>query len=505
MEFIGRKDHQIKIRGFLVEPAEVVAALLANPVVKDAVVIADEEKGGDKRLVAFAVAQNGDHAPEALEVLRDVGNRLPQFMVPTRLIWLDQIHLNTNNKVDRARLLKIAQTQPTPDQVSDLPRDELEDALAKIWCRLLQVPSCGIDDSFFDLGGDSLLMMQMAFHVNADRGVDIPLEIIFRSPTIRAIAGYLSLSDFGSSSQKSTSVEQADPLLVPLTAPGLRDNSNGRNAPSVFIVSGGGGHVQPFAAVGAALAPAWRVVGLLDPHFSESEPRPKSVEELASRYIRAAQTLEPTGPYYLVGYSFGGLVVHEMARQLQEQGFPAGSILLDRHLRLWRSPAQKAWQLLRVVKRSAKRVLNNVGRLKTEFSGQLRFGVGERIELLASPAFRRRMLANQRRIGRHYKARPSGAPTFVIRAEETRRSSFEEDYGWSAITPVAGILTVPGDHLNLFKGTNEKPFVAGLTEALETVREAISTDPLVPFQKRDPLTPWRPKPHPDIDNDSAAS
>ena len=182
LEFLGRTDEQVKVRGFRVEPGEVEAALAAHPAVREAAVVAREEGPGDVRLVAYVVAADGEAAePRALrEHLRA---RLPEYMVPGDVVVLDALPLTAHGKLDRAAL-------PAPQRQvgDDAPRTPTEEAVAAIWAEVLRLPRVGIHDSFFELGGHSLLATRVAARIRQSLGVEVSLPDLFEHPTVAALA-----------------------------------------------------------------------------------------------------------------------------------------------------------------------------------------------------------------------------------------------------------------------------------------------------------------------------
>ena len=184
LEFLGRADQQVKVRGFRVEPGEIETALKEIPEVGDAVVIARADGGGDRRLVAYVVARNAS-APRAADLRAALASRLPAHMVPSAFVAVDAIPLTTNGKVDRRAL-------PDPDPASDnayvAPRTPAEEVLAGIWAGVLGVDRVGADDDFFLLGGHSLLATQVVSRVRQALGADLPLRVMFEATTLRRLA-----------------------------------------------------------------------------------------------------------------------------------------------------------------------------------------------------------------------------------------------------------------------------------------------------------------------------
>jgi len=184
LEFLGRVDAQVKVRGFRIEPGEVEAALLAHPRVRDAVVVAREDAPGERRLVGYVVRE-GD-SPDAAELRAFLRERLPEPMVPSALVALDAFPLTPTGKVDRRALP--APEAPGEDAAGAPPRTPAEEVLAGIWAELLRLEHVGRDGDFFELGGHSLLATQLASRVRRVFGVEIPVRAVFEAPTPAALA-----------------------------------------------------------------------------------------------------------------------------------------------------------------------------------------------------------------------------------------------------------------------------------------------------------------------------
>jgi amino acid adenylation domain-containing protein len=180
LEFIGRLDHQVKIRGHRIELGEIEAALRAHESVSAAVVVAREE-AGDKRLVAYVVGAG----VTALGLRAGLKERLPKYMIPSSFVMLDELPLTPNGKVDRKALPAPDSGQAGAEYVA--PRTDVEEAIASIWSELLGVSRVGVNDNFFDLGGHSILAMQLAARVHNAFGVRLPLRTVFESPTVAGL------------------------------------------------------------------------------------------------------------------------------------------------------------------------------------------------------------------------------------------------------------------------------------------------------------------------------
>lgn len=187
IEFLGRADDQVKIRGFRIEPGEIEWALREIPAVRDAVVAAREDHAGAKRLVAWVVPADGS-ARSAQALAASLGDRLPAHMIPSAIVWLEALPMTPSGKIDRRAL-------PDPDAPADQAptavaptMTPIEEMLAGIWCVVLGRPHVGPDDSFFLLGGHSLLATRIVSRVRDALGVEIPLRLVFETPTVRGLA-----------------------------------------------------------------------------------------------------------------------------------------------------------------------------------------------------------------------------------------------------------------------------------------------------------------------------
>ena len=187
VEFVDRLDHQLKVRGFRVEPGEVETALLDHPSVSEAVVTAREYVPGDKRLVAYFVATGGPPPPSG-ELRRFLSDRLPPYMVPSAFVALDAFPQTANGKVDRAALPAPPHTRPERAGARVAPRTPTEEALASIWSEVLHIDDVGVDDDFFELGGHSLLATQVIARAREAFSTDLPLRVIFERPTVAGLA-----------------------------------------------------------------------------------------------------------------------------------------------------------------------------------------------------------------------------------------------------------------------------------------------------------------------------
>jgi amino acid adenylation domain-containing protein len=308
IEFLGRRDFQVKIRGFRVELGEIEAALARHSEVREAVVIAREEGLNGKRLVAYLVSLPGS-TPAPSELRSYLKRQLPDYMVPSDFVLLDELPLTPNGKIDRSALPAPSAEQTSAGDYAP-PSDAVESQLVGMWEEILGRRPIGIRDNFFELGGHSLLAVRLMRRIDRGFGRTVPLAALFEAPTIEQFAAILRQpqSTLGTS------------LIVPIQPKGSR--------PPFFCVHGLGGAVLRFQELARHMAPDQPFYGIQPQGINGDKPVLESVEEMAACYIGEMRKFQSEGPYYIGGYSFGGLVAFEMARQLHSNGQEIGLLAL---------------------------------------------------------------------------------------------------------------------------------------------------------------------------------
>ncbi|MFF8510051.1 non-ribosomal peptide synthase/polyketide synthase [Streptomyces sp. NPDC015492] len=301
LEFVGRADDQVKLRGFRIELTEVDGALAALPGVAHAVSLVREDRPGDKRLVAYAVPAPGGPSPDPAELRARLAETLPDYLVPARIVPLDVLPLTANGKLDRAALPAPAEGAARTGRSPRTPREEL---LCGLFADVLGVEAAGIDDDFFALGGNSLLAAGLVSRVRAVLGVELGIQALFLAPTVAGLAAALDDED--------PAAAGALDVLLPLRTRG--------DLPPVFCFHAAGGLSWRYAALLRHLPAGHPVYGLQARAFAEPGHRPASLEEAAADYVEQIRAVRPTGPYHLVGWSLGGLVAQAAAVLLEEAG-----------------------------------------------------------------------------------------------------------------------------------------------------------------------------------------
>ncbi|WP_131809568.1 alpha/beta fold hydrolase, partial [Mycolicibacterium iranicum] len=268
-----------------------------------ALVIAREDRPGDKRLVGYLTGTaDPTHARTAL------AERLPAYMVPTAIVVIDTVPLTVNGKLDTKAL-------PAPEYTVAAyraPRDEREVVLARLFAEVLEVDRVGIDDSFFDLGGHSLSAAQLIARTKADLGRELPLRALFEAPTVAALSEWLT---------HKHEPETVDPLgvVLPLRLGGTK--------PPLWCVHPGGGLSWSYWGLLGAL-PDRPVYGLQARGLDGTTSPASSVPAMVDDYLEQVLAVQAAGPFFLLGWSFGGVVAHAMASELQRRGYDVAMLAL---------------------------------------------------------------------------------------------------------------------------------------------------------------------------------
>jgi amino acid adenylation domain-containing protein len=383
IKFEGRKDFQIKIRGFRVELGEIEAALAQHPHVREGVVIARDSGSGDTRLIAYVVPRDNsfptnfslsrqvEPASANDDKLKFVGqvrdflkHKLPEYMVPSSFVVLDSLPLTASGKLNRRALPVPGECVARTGNDFAAPETPLEKLLTVIWSDVLQAKTIAVNDNFFELGGHSLLAVRLFAQIEKRLGKRLPLSTLFQAPTVAQLATII---------EKSTQSDctPAWSSLVAINAIADRSSAgNNRTAvrkvgsnPPFFCVHALGGNVLEYYDLARRLGADQPFYGLQSAGLDGSRPPHTRVEDMAAHYIKELRELQPEGPYFIGGRSLGGMVAFEMAQQLKAQGQSIGLLaLLDTYpsgyAKLFRNEATLRAALARGLSRTRAHVAN---------------------------------------------------------------------------------------------------------------------------------------------------
>jgi amino acid adenylation domain-containing protein len=214
IKYLGRIDQQLKLRGYRIELGEITTSLLSHPAIKDAVAVTQMTPGGEPRIGAFCVAEEG-HSPNREELMTYLRQRLPEFMVPSSLRILDALPLNANGKLDYAKLSIWSKSDEDVESRWTAPRTPLEETIAEIFRQVLELERIGIHENFFRLGGHSLLATRAIMRINETFGISLPLRHLFEYTTVAELAGAIEQDGLTDVQSKAPAIQRAERRAMP--------------------------------------------------------------------------------------------------------------------------------------------------------------------------------------------------------------------------------------------------------------------------------------------------
>ena len=460
--FLGRKDFQIKVRGFRIEPDEIEQAILRMTGVKEAVVVAHEAIQGERQLVAYVV---GSATIDSISTyLRGL---LPHHMIPGMFVAMDALPLTVNGKLNRAAL-------PVPEQRLDAyagPKTDRETELTTIWEGILKQDGIGIHDDFFAIGGDSLKAAQITAAIERQLNISMRVIALFHAPTIAQLAVYISAGQ----------PESPESIVV------LLQKGDDPLRPPLFMIHGVGGEVLNYVPLAQRLASKPSVYGLQAERLEDLTAIP-TMEGLAAQYIEAIRAIQPHGPYFLSGHSFGGWLAYEMAQQLLHVGEEIGLLaLVDTSAKYSpdspfdRLSGRFAFQVRRVTSHARVFLTSNPGawmkyvRVRwTRFrqrqhvyrsykAQQLEQPYNYRQEIMAfAPQIFQQQADIYRLVGRAYHLQPYPGKLVIFVVRRYGNSIFHRQWLRTAKCQII-FRSIPGNHITLL----EEPYVQTLAAYLD--------------------------------------
>jgi amino acid adenylation domain-containing protein len=471
MEFAGRADRRVKLRGFRIEPGEIETVLKKHPAVRDCVALLRENGNESEQLVAYLVAEK--ISPNDLR--QHAQRSLPDYMVPAAFVFLEKIPVTSNGKLDRAAL-------PVPEQQHERfvePQTALQRQLAEIWQKVLGVERIGLDDDFFELGGHSLLASRFLSEAEKTFGKRLPLASLFQMPTIRKLAVALEAAD-----EKPTWSP-----LVAIQPHGAR--------PSFFAVHTISGQVMRYVELAQRLGEDQPFYGIQAEGVNGGAMRQTTIRTIARSYVQEIRRVQRCGPYYLGGHCIGGVIAFEMAQQLHAAGEEVACLVLidvynpahaprSRRMRkrirqaLERaaglSPGEQPLYFARAVVRKAKRRVAQL--LKGGHSVIRRYYrlIRQDAERVAVPPehLRSQVWTTLERAQSKYKPRSySGRIVLFCPVDPDPESA---DRGWSQIAKGGlEIHEIPGEHQTVFASVHVPVLAEKLSACLRAAAQVAAT------------------------------
>lgn len=487
LTLLGRKDSAVKIRGYLVEPAEVEAALRTSPSVGDAVVQAVPEPSGSKKLIAYVTPVVGEKVISAAGLRRLLREKLPAWMVPATIVWLPTLPRNERGKVDR-----LALPLPQHARIGVEPYWDWELLVADLWKQVLHLEEVNMADDFAELGGDSLTAAELLSLTATELGVVLQSSALAEAPTLQEFVARVSHA------QRAVS---AHPTAVSIRTTGSR--------PPLFCFAGAGGLALNFLSFARRLGDEQPVYAF-QAHGLEQRGMPDwSIEANAARHLPMIRRLAPRGPYLLAGHSMGGLIALEIAQQLKMSGEevkllamldsplppsasrPSAGARWDGHTADPERPAQAAetfvgpWLLQNVLRELR---LTLAERLRvSHLAKMVRVALSGLIQYPGTLQYR--VFYDQGCVLlRLYKPRRWEGRTLFVRAHDSR----DPESAWSYLLPHRQMLQVSAVHLSMMND----PHVAEIAAAVRAeIEQALSDEvpPAAPARNaspRDPSAVW---------------
>ena len=466
LEFLGRKDSQIKIRGYRVELGEIENVLNKSSLINQAVVIARPDKEGNKTLIAFIVS-NTDYFDKK-KIMAYLKSRLPEYMIPSVIEQLNQFPLTSNGKIDK-KALSIMEVTDNINNTYTAPQNEKQLKLAEIWQEILGIQRIGIHDNFFELGGHSLMAVRMITKLETEIGVQLPLSILFKYPTINSLLSSIE--------KNNRDLDIFWKSLVPIKASGSKM--------PIYIIHGSGLNVLNFNNIARHVDFEQPVFGLQAKGLNGIEEPLDDMKKIAQSYIKEIIEHNPSGPYAIAGYSFGGYVAIEMRNQLELMG-KSVKLLAIFDTNAVESPHYQTWQK-RLSEKLKKQIPKFLWILKSLYSNPkttLKYQIHLLSGLIKTPT---RLPASNKvdassfytqldkinekhwHAFRQYNLTPFNDKVYLFRAEE--RIYYVNDFkylGWKKYAKKGVIVyQVPGDHKTMLLAPNAREFARSLQHALD--------------------------------------
>ncbi|MEB0260688.1 MULTISPECIES: amino acid adenylation domain-containing protein [unclassified Mucilaginibacter] len=476
IQCLGRIDHQVKIRGYRIELEEIEHALGKQPCVKQAVVIAREDLPGDPRLAAYIVlaAEGGetlDFKSLTEQWQRELLAALPEYMVPDDFVEMETMPSTPNGKIDRKALPKPDYRHINRTEAYFAPRTTNEKLVVDIWEELMGLTKISIFDNFFELGGRSLVAVRIMARLEQETGKRLPLATLFEHATVEKLAARLEINAAAITWDS----------LVPIKPKGSKM--------PLYIVHGAGLNVLLFNALASHMDTEQPIFGLQAKGINGIDEPLDVMEDIARNYVNEIINRDAAGPYALAGYSLGGIIAYEMARQLIDMGkdvkmlamFDASTDYTKKDPELHRKVVGTLWHVLKQVAYTAVLFVGDPKRTIEYKSGEIKKRALKVYNKLfkTAPAIKTNFAIYGNEIDeksdsalRNYKLMPINVGIELFRAK--KKTFYMEDFKYLGWKPYAlkgiNVHDIPGEHNSIFAPPNDKEFAEVLQKCLNNAR-----------------------------------
>lgn len=460
--YLGRTDHQVKLRGLRIELGEIEAAAMASGLLEQVAVVARDDGPDGKRLVLYGVVRT---EAEIDSLRAAIASRVPDYMVPSAFVLLPVLPLSANGKLDRKALPAPALTM----RAGRSPHEGTEQQVADLFAGYLNIRAESIhaDDDFFGLGGHSLLAARLVQGIRDVWGLAFGMGIVFAEPTVARLAARID-AQLRTEENNGNIINRIDGNSAPGNmvshAPGEKDglgslillNDGDASRAPLFCIHPAGGIAWCYAGLARALAPERRVYGVQARGLHAGQPLPESIDAMAADYIATIRTIVPQGPLHLAGWSVGGLIAHAMAVQLREAGEPAGLLaLLDAYpADCWRAEPDVGEDMaLKAVVQIAGHELQEFGNAPLTRETLIAFlrRIGNPLGALSDEALTgvvRVVSASNRLVRQHWHRRYPGEITY-FRAALDHEGTDLSPAMWAPFSELVSVTAIPSRHAHL--------------------------------------------------------
>lgn len=461
IEFLGRRDQELKVRGFRIEPSEVEDALCKHPSITQARVVARGNSAEEKRLLAYVLSSSS--TSDEAELKSFLQRSLPAYLLPARILVVETLPVTENGKIDDRALAKIEPEQTSKEEPARAPEGKAEIEMAQLWEETLGLADIPANRSFFDLGGQSLQALKLFHRIQKTFQKKLPLSTLFERPTVAELAELVRTKTSSAS-----------------TLPGLSALKKEGDHLPLFCIHGGDGGTLIYRNLASHLPDDRPIYTLEAPALSGEATVAETVEETAELYLAGIRKVQPSGPYLIAGYCFGGIVAYEIAQQLKKAGeaiellclfdtdnpavAPRYLSLAERAARNWQDGTDKSWagRIGKLSGRFGEGLVNKV-RTKTEKAAATVISstgleTGGKLQTVIVRE------AHDRAMSRYTPKSYQGDVLLFTAEDQGDGVVYPSHLGWEGfVQGHLNLQTIPGSHLTIF----EEPYVTELAKQLK--------------------------------------